>query len=69
MAVCPKCKKVIDTLINWVSGENKYYYRGEDCTEFEEFVEDGKTNDYECPECSAVLFKNDEKAKKFLKGG
>ena len=67
MVVCPKCKKVIDTLINWVSGENKYYYHDENY-EFDEFVANGKANDYECPECSEILFKDEKKAKKFLKG-
>lgn len=67
MPKCPKCGKEIDCLNNWESGEMEYClslngYEGKD------FVEDGKVNEYECLECSEVIFTDEEKAIAFLKG-
>lgn len=73
MGKCPKCKRKIDKLCNWVSGESKKYMVLNDEGELEEtfggldFEQDDKTNDYECPFCSEVIAKTEEKAVKILK--
>ncbi len=67
MAVCPKCKQKIESLNNYESGEMKSYLNEDGGWEEDCFQGDGKTNDFECPECSEVLFKDEEKAIAFLK--
>ncbi len=70
MAVCPKCKQKVESLNNYSSGERKTrvsIFDGEEEYEEEEFQANGKVNDYECPECSEVLFKDEEEAIAFLK--
>ncbi len=67
--ICPKCKEEIEHLNNWVSGERKYRFDGYTYEEEDQYsFGDGKTEDYECPECSEVLFTDEEEATKFLKG-
>ena len=69
---CPKCKKEIDFLKNYVSGENYYMvWDNEDGSmryEEQDFQTDNKVNDYECPHCSETLFTDEQKALKFLQG-
>ncbi len=70
MPICPKCFGKIDSLHNYASGERKTrvsIFDGEEEYEEEEFQADGKVDDYECPNCSEVLFKDEEKAIAFLK--
>ena len=70
MPKCPKCKKEIECLDNYQSGENHYrvWLNGEDTDyDLKEFQEDNQVNDYECPECGEVLFTDEDKAVKFLK--
>jgi len=71
MAICPECKKDIDYLKNYQSGE-KYYWLtvGKNGSEYEDrgFDADCGTNDFECPECSEVLFTDETKAVRFLRG-
>ena len=67
MPVCPRCGKEIHFLKNYVYDcVNEYDFDGEgyhfvDCVE-------GKAEEYCCPYCGAVLFDNEEDARKFLKG-
>ena len=68
MNKCPKCKKEINKLVNYQSGENKYILDDDGDCFFKEFQEDGKINEYECPECNKVLFNDDRKARSFLEG-
>lgn len=73
LAKCPKCETEIDRLNNIQSGCNAY-----DCWladdknslnyQHEEFYADDHTNIWECPECQATLFGNEEDAIKFLRG-
>ena len=65
---CPKCGEEIDHLINWVSGEKRFRFDGTDY-EFDEFVDDSGTNDYECPECNETLTTNEDDARKILGKG
>ena len=56
---CPKCNKDIDFLKNYQSGE-KYYTVSVEENELgdydeQEFLPDGKVNEFECPFCSEVL--------------
>ena len=72
MVICPKCKKEIDSLNNFQSGEAHYHLwinGNSPHYEEKEFQPDNKVNDYECPECSEVLFTDEDKAIAFLKGG
>ncbi len=69
---CPECKKVIDNLVNVESGSNSYIMTV-DLNKYasykeEEFDPDSSVNVWDCPECSAELFNNEEDALKFLLG-
>lgn len=73
--ICPKCHKEIESLNNYVSGENHSTFSLSEFDgktirdyDFGEFQTDGKTNDFECPECQEVLFTDEDKATKFLEG-
>ena len=66
MAVCPKCKQKIESLNNYESGEMKSYLNEDGGWEEDYFQGDGKTNDFECPNCQEVLFKDEEEAIEFL---
>ncbi len=65
---CPKGNAEISWLRKYVSGENYYILDEGGGYEEQEFQSDGTTNDYECPECSELLFTEGDKAEKFLKG-
>ena len=69
---CPKCNKDIDWLKNYQSGESYSIFSVESNSlgdyDEQEFQSDDKVNDYECPYCAEVLFKDEEKALKFLSG-
>ena len=68
--ICPNCKEEINGLVSFESGENKKnVYIDNNKLEWNEeyFYDDGKVNDYECPECNEVLFTNEEEAISFLK--
>ncbi len=67
MSICPKCKKEIDYLNNYTSGENKYNFDGDNYNQDGDFQPDYKVNDFECPECSEILFTDEVKAIAFLK--
>lgn len=69
--ICPKCGKEIDDLRYYTSSESSYNYyldEGVEQYELDEFIPIEGTNEYECPECSEVLFKDADKAKEFLLG-
>ena len=71
MPRCKFCKKEIDRLVNFTSGLNRYdFWVDNDMPDyqFDTFIEDNKTNDYECPECQEILFNDEEEATAFLKG-
>ena len=68
---CPKCKKEIDYLNNYQSGENHHsllIIDGEHTYEEQEFQPNGQTNDFECSECKEILFTDEDKAIEFLEG-
>lgn len=65
---CPKCGAEIDYLDNWESGAMRYRLHPDGGYEGQDFCADGKTNEFECPECQKVLFTNETDALKFLKG-
>ncbi len=71
--ICPKCKEKIDWLHNYQSGENHtrlslFDFKDKKIADYElcEFQANGKINDFECPECSEVLFRDEKKAIAFL---
>ena len=69
--ICPKCKEEIETLQNVVSGSYRYDLYiddGSENYEGKDFVEDNNVNEFWCPECKEVLFTDEDKAIKFLKG-
>ena len=71
MPKCPKCNDEIDTLNNYQSGENKYklFIQGKDYHyDEDEFQPNNQVNDYECPHCGEVLFRDEDKAIEFLRG-
>jgi hypothetical protein len=65
---CPKCYKEIDWLKSYESGEMYRMLFDDGHYEEQEFQADNGTNDYECPECCEVIFRDDDSAQKFLKG-
>lgn len=70
---CPKCNKEIQSLKNIQSGTMDYdlslsFNEKDIHYESGEFQTDNNVNEYWCPLCNAVLFTNEEKAIKFLKG-
>ena len=67
MSKCPKCNKEIDTLKNYVSGENCYIFDGDNYDQVGDLQFDEKVNDYECPKCREVLFTGEVEAILFLK--
>ena len=70
MAICPKCRKEIETLTNFTSGETRYTFQiwnKKPHYQKDDFLEDGKTNDFECPECQEKLFTDEQQAEEFLK--
>lgn len=69
---CPKCDMEINSLKNVQSGDMDYdlsLLNDEIHYESGEFLVDNKYNEFWCPCCSGVLFTDEEKAIKFLKGG
>lgn len=66
MSICPKCKEEIESLKNYVSGEELYIFDGNNYEQDGDFQPDNKVNDFECPECNDVLFTDEEKATNFL---
>jgi len=72
MPKCPECKKEIEHLNNYQSGESRYRLWNDgkyDLYDFSEFIGDGNVNDYECQICQKILFTNEEEAISFLRGG
>jgi len=70
MPKCPKCGKEINGLYYGAAEINRYWFT----------IEEGKANysiddswteysEYDCPECGAPLFTDEEEAEKFLRGG
>ncbi|MFA5406888.1 MAG: hypothetical protein WC307_06045 [Candidatus Nanoarchaeia archaeon] len=68
MSKCPKCKQEINYLNNYQSGENHYRLDADGEYELIDFINDDKTNDFECPLCNEVIFTSEDKAYKFLRG-
>ena len=70
-AKCPNCGKEITDLINWSSADQKFlFWIGKDGYADYDYVDTvaGDDNEFECPECSAVLFTSEASAEAFLKG-
>ncbi len=72
MAKCPRCRKEVDYLKAYQGGEDydHLYVDKEGYADYhrKEFLPDGNGSEYECPECSKVLFRDEEEAVEFLKG-
>ena len=66
MPKCPECNKEIEYLNSYQSGESHYRLWNDGGYELREFQPDGKVNDYECPECQDILFRNEEDAMTFI---
>ena len=71
---CPKCGKEIDFLKNYVSGITEEYNlsldrNGEPDYEYANTLTWAGDGEYRCPRCDEALFKDEEEAVKFLKGG
>ena len=74
MGKCPKCKRRITHLNNWRGGESKYRFEWDADSGVGtydlvlEMEENGRVNDFECPNCERVIAKSEEKALKGLEG-
>jgi len=66
MVKCPKCNEEIDFLNHYQSGENWYILRDDGEYETKEFIASNDTTDFECPECTKVLFTDEDKAREFI---
>jgi len=70
MAVCPKCKAVINDLDMRRTGREdaRMFIEGDYALyDNEEFESDGEMSWYNCPECNEELFTDWDDAEKFLK--
>lgn len=66
---CPICGERIDHLKLYVSGAMEYYMDEEENYEEVEFHTDEDIEEFQCPECSTVLFDHQPiEAAEFLKG-
>ena len=73
MAICPRCKKTIDHLVNWslewvrrsvwVENDDIEYSEAEDWQP----VDAPDADQFLCPECGEVLFKDESEAVEFLR--
>jgi len=72
MAKCPKCGAEITYLKDYSEGETLYEFsidsKGQPDYNEIDVIPTSKSDEYECPECSEVLFYDEEEAVKFLKG-
>jgi len=73
MPKCPKCGKEIDFLKDYFPVWQEYNMRinenGEECYEFvDDSIPMDTDEEYECPECCEILFRNRDDAVKFLRG-
>lgn len=74
MPKCPKCGKEIDYLKDYFPVWQEYNMRiNENGEEYYEFVDDSipmdeMNDEFECPECCEILFRNHDDAVKFLRG-
>jgi len=64
MPKCPKCGKEIDYLTDFILEEYKLTI-DENGSAYHELVND--SDEYQCPKCAAILFRDEEDAVKFLK--
>jgi predicted RNA-binding Zn-ribbon protein involved in translation (DUF1610 family) len=73
MPKCPKCGEEIDVLITWKRELSRYrmwFIEKDDeypMWERVDAVEEEGEEEYECPRCGGLLFKNYEDAVAFLK--
>lgn len=68
MTKCPECGNEIGYLKNYVSGEKIFLFYPDGEYSEDGYVDDEKTNDYECPECQKTLFTDEQEALDFLRG-
>ena len=69
--VCPKCGKEISYLWDFSKVENRYrfeIFEGEVDYELVDSYSLNEIDEWECPECTAVLFTDEEEAARFLRG-
>jgi ssDNA-binding Zn-finger/Zn-ribbon topoisomerase 1 len=63
---CPKCGEMIDHLIEERSQKHLFRFDSEGSYQFLD-TGDILSSVYECPECDAILFEDDEGAQDFFK--
>lgn len=73
MPKCPNCKKEINELVHIRSGwtnQNCGYNFNSETLDYDSFEFSGDDNvcHYDCPECEAELFSNEQEVIKFFKG-
>lgn len=73
MPICPKCKEEIEQLRHFQKGEHSYDFwldaNKQPFYQSDEFYSNtNPENEWECPECSELLFSSEEEATKFLRG-
>jgi len=73
MPKCPKCGAEIDYLHEFDKVEEKFRFSIDDnglpdYAHLNYIAESEEVIDFECPECDALLFEDEEKATAFLKG-
>jgi predicted RNA-binding Zn-ribbon protein involved in translation (DUF1610 family) len=68
---CPLCGEKIDYLKQYAQVEALYHYTGNGDSEYVDTFYDAVRDEYdfECPECSEVLFHDEEIANKFMQMG
>lgn len=70
MAICPKCKEVVEEL-KYSAKKECWGYLSVDDRGFADYDEnecgDWSDEEYLCPECDELLFTNGREAEKFLK--
>ena len=68
MPKCPSCSSEVTYLKCYTDCEQLYYFRAGCEYETRDVILSDDRSEYECPECSKVLFNNDETASNFLEG-
>ncbi len=74
MPECPKCKAKVESLRLFEKGETEYRFELDGTGDPQKLIQmqicdDDPPQDFECPECNKVLFKDWDEATAFLKGG
>ena len=68
MPKCPNCSSEINFLKCYTDAEQLYHFRAGYEYETKDVILGDDQGEYECPECSTTLFRDDERANNFLEG-